>query len=64
MLFKILKSLNRTAQEAIFIGDGERDLLASKRANIDFILVNWGFDKHKDGISSIEKLKERLEILC
>jgi phosphoglycolate phosphatase len=64
MLNKILKSLGKTPQEAIFIGDGERDLIASKRANIDFLLVNWGFNSYKNAINSVDELKSKLNRVC
>jgi phosphoglycolate phosphatase len=64
MLFKILESLEKQPEEAIFVGDGERDMLASERAKIDFILVNWGFDNHKSGVESAEELEERIKNLC
>ncbi len=64
MLIKILKSLKKSPDEAIFIGDGERDLLASKRAKIEFILINWGFNSYKDAIESVDKLKAELKKRC
>jgi phosphoglycolate phosphatase len=62
MLLKILDELNIKPQEAIFVGDGERDQEAAKRANIDYIMVHWGFSKHKedDAVSTIEELKKRI----
>jgi phosphoglycolate phosphatase len=64
MLEKILKSLKKSPKEAIFIGDGERDLLAAKRANVDFIMVNWGFSNYKNAINSVEELKKELHKRC
>ena len=64
MLIKILNSLKKSPQEAIFIGDGERDLLASKRAGIDFILINWGFTNYKNAVNSVDELRERLKEIC
>jgi phosphoglycolate phosphatase len=59
MLLKILEDLNVSPQEALFVGDGERDMLASKAANIDYIMVNWGFSEYTENvIESVEKLKE------
>jgi len=61
MLFKILDELNISNKNAIFIGDGSRDLLASKSANIDYLMVNWGFsDDDKSAILSVEELRDRL----
>jgi len=62
MLYKILEELDIDASEAIFIGDGERDAEASKNANIDYIMVHWGFSTHKkdDAVSTIDELKKRI----
>ncbi len=44
------------------LGDGERDLEASKRANIDYIMVHWGFSDYRDeeAVSSVEELYNRI----
>ncbi len=62
MLHKILDELNIEPNKAIFIGDGERDEEASKNANIDYIMVHWGFSNYKDedAVHSINQLKERI----
>jgi len=60
MLEKILKDLDATPNEAIFIGDGERDESAGRRANIDYIMVEWGFSDHGDALNSVEELRELL----
>jgi len=62
MLYKILDELDIKPQEAIFVGDGERDKEASKNAHIDYIMVHWGFSTHKkeDAVSSIDELKNKL----
>jgi len=60
MLYKVLDELNFSKQESLFIGDGERDEEASKRANMDYVMVNWGFsDYTKDkAIHSVDELKK------
>jgi phosphoglycolate phosphatase len=60
MLHKILDDLSVTASEAIFVGDGERDKMAASSANIDFIMVNWGFSSHSNAISSVDELRKAL----
>jgi phosphoglycolate phosphatase len=57
MLFKILKNLNETPQNAIFIGDSQRDFLASKNANIEFIGVDFinGRSDAKEVTESIKR---------
>jgi len=61
MLYKILEESNIKSSDAIFVGDGERDKLASKSANIDYIMVSWGFSEHENNVvHSVEKLKEKI----
>ncbi|SFV71095.1 Predicted phosphatase [hydrothermal vent metagenome] len=60
MLEKNLKDLDITPQEAIFIGDSERDLLASKSANIDYVMINWGFSDYKDAIHKVSDLEKAI----
>ena len=62
MLYKILDKLNIEAKDTIFIGDGERDEVASKNAKIDYIMVHWGFSTHKeeDAVSTISQLKKKI----
>ena len=60
MLYFILDKLKLTRDEAIFVGDGERDLLASQNAKIDYLMVNWGFSDYSDAIHSVEKLQQSI----
>lgn len=57
MLHKLLDELNHSNNNSLFIGDGPRDELASKRAMIDYIMVDWGFTEHNDAVRSVEELK-------
>ena len=60
MLYKILEETNITKESALFIGDGARDEMASKRANIPYIMVDWGFTVHSDAVRTVEALKIKL----
>jgi phosphoglycolate phosphatase len=60
MLEKNLKDLNVTVNESIFVGDSERDLLAAKALDMDYLMVNWGFSTYADAIHSVEKLEKTL----
>jgi phosphoglycolate phosphatase len=60
MLEKSLKELNFQVEDAIFIGDSERDLLAAQAINMDYIMVNWGFSNYDDALHTVEKLKEKI----
>lgn len=60
MLEKNLTDLQLKAKDAIFIGDSERDLLASTRINIDYLMVNWGFSEYEDAIHNIDELKKSI----
>lgn len=59
MLFNILDTLDMTLEESIFIGDSSRDEMASKKAKMDYIMVDWGFSEHsnKEVVQSVEDLK-------
>lgn len=56
MLHKVLDEVGYHASEALFIGDGPRDELASQRANIDYIMVDWGFTEHNDAVRNVKEL--------
>lgn len=60
MLHKLLDELSHSSHEAIFIGDGPRDELASQRAEIDYIMVDWGFTDHTDAVRSVDDLHKLL----
>ena len=64
MLLKILAELGCTREEAIFIGDGERDRLAAEAAGIDFVLVDWGFSDHEEALKEPKELERVLEKRC
>lgn len=51
-VFQVLKELGVTADEAVFVGDGDTDYLTGKNANILTYSVLWGY-----------KTKEELEAL-
>jgi phosphoglycolate phosphatase len=60
MLEKNLKDLKVKAEETVFIGDSERDMLASKSANIDYIMINWGFSDYEDAIREVADLEKAI----
>ena len=60
MLEKNIKDLNVSVEEALFIGDSERDLLAAQAINMDYLMVNWGFSTYEDAIHSVEKLEKTI----
>ena len=60
MLHKILDELDHSNEKSIFIGDGPRDEMASKNADIPYIMVDWGFTDHSDAVRSVKDLKEML----
>ena len=63
MLEMILDDLQIDLTKALFIGDGERDAMAAKRAKMDYIMVEWGFSSHKDAVSSTRELQEKLSAI-
>ncbi|MEA1954822.1 MAG: HAD family hydrolase [Campylobacterota bacterium] len=60
MLYKILEETNMTKEYSLFIGDGPRDEIASKRAEIPYMMVDWGFTEHSNAVRSVEALREKL----
>lgn len=62
MLYKLLSELEHTVSQSLFIGDGPRDEQAAKHAQIDYLMVDWGFTEHddKDVLLSVEELQNIL----
>ena len=60
MLHKILDELDHSNDRSIFIGDGPRDEMASKNADIPYIMVDWGFTEHTDAVRTVDELKNIL----
>jgi phosphoglycolate phosphatase len=58
MLYKILEELDMPAEQSLFIGDGPRDKMASERAGIEYVMVDWGFTEHQKAVRSVDELKE------
>ncbi len=63
MLEQILGSLQIDVSQALFIGDGERDAMAAQKANMDYIMVEWGFSSHEGSIGSTKELLEKLMVI-
>ena len=60
MLHKLLDELEHNSHESLFIGDGPRDEIASQRAEIDYIMVDWGFTEHTDAVRTVSELHKML----
>lgn len=60
MLYKILDELGMQSHQATFIGDGPRDQMASERAGIEYIMVDWGFTEHKNAVRDVKTLRQLL----
>lgn len=46
-VFLALKLLGSTADEAVYVGDSDVDVMTAKNAGLDMICVTWGFrDRH------------------
>ncbi len=43
MTEKVLKELRVPAEDAVYIGDSEIDLLTAENSGLDCIAVTWGF---------------------
>ena len=63
MLIKIIDILNINPKETVLIGDSEKDFISANKINIDFIFVEWGFNKiplNTIRASSVKELKNIL----
>ncbi len=62
MILKIINKFNLNHNECILVGDSHKDLYAANNAQIDCILVNWGFTDHNsnDSVQTVEQLKQKL----
>lgn len=60
MLHKLLDELEHGSHESLFIGDGPRDEIASQRAEIDYIMVDWGFTEHTEAVKTVGDLHKIL----
>ena len=63
MLTKIIDILNINPKETVLIGDSEKDFISANKINIDFIFVEWGFNKiplNTIRASSVKELKNIL----
>ena len=60
MLHKILDELDHSNEKSVFIGDGPRDEMASKNADIPYIMVDWGFTEHTDAVRTVEELENMI----
>jgi len=63
MILKTIEACKIDHKQSILIGDSHKDRLAAKAANIDSILVNWGFSNHneEDAITHVKQLHELLK---
>jgi phosphoglycolate phosphatase len=62
MLLELLKVSNHKASEAIFIGDSDRDYLAAKNAEIEFIRVDF-VNKKDNPLKVAKKIEEFFSII-
>jgi len=58
MLYKVLDEVRMQNHQALFIGDGPRDQMASESANIEYIMVDWGFSDHDNAVRSVAELEK------
>jgi len=65
MLLKTLKKFNIKDKQSIVVGDSHKDKRAAEAANIDCLLVNWGFTNHlnNDSVATTNELQEMLSKL-
>ncbi len=62
MIDKIISHYKEDRNSFVMIGDATRDIEAAKNANIDAILVDWGFSDHKDAVCDVNQLANLLGV--
>ncbi|AXX87246.1 HAD family hydrolase [Malaciobacter marinus] len=61
MVQKILDKHSILNTNAQLIGDSLKDTMAAAKANVDSVLVNWGFSDHEeDAIETIQELEAKI----
>ena len=61
MLHLLISTHHLDINNTILVGDSHKDLLAANSANIDSILVNWGFTNHdKNALENTKELEKEL----
>jgi len=61
MINILIKKHNFNRNNTILVGDSHKDVMSANSANIDSLLVNWGFTNHdKDALETIDELEVRL----
>lgn len=46
-LNELIKSLNISKENVVYVGDSEVDIQTAKNANVDCVIVDWGFRSHE-----------------
>ena len=63
-VFAVLKDMNISTEEAVYIGDSEVDLQTARNAGMDCIIVSWGYrskeQMKKDGAECIVHTMDEL----
>lgn len=66
-LNKVMKELNVTKEETIYIGDTIYDYYCAKNSGVEFLLVEWGHEaidkKAFDGLTDIISYKKTMDLL-
>ena len=62
MLLKTLETFNIEEKYSLLVGDSHKDKRAAQNANIDCMLVNWGFTNHseEESIATTNELHNKL----
>lgn len=60
MLHENMNITGLKIEQSIFVGDGERDMMAANNISMDYIMVDWGFSNHENAIKDIVELKNIL----
>ena len=61
-IFKILKKNNVSKKNCIYVGDSIYDYLAAKKAGVNYLHANWGYEKNLKNVHNLKKISNFLEI--
>jgi phosphoglycolate phosphatase len=61
MLLAILHSAGVSASQALFVGDGVKDRMASEAAGVEFVKAGWGYDGYEDALGSVDELADYID---
>ncbi|NOQ30606.1 MAG: HAD-IA family hydrolase [Helicobacteraceae bacterium] len=60
MILKLMQTQNYKKESTLLIGDSQKDIMAAKSADLEYIVVNWGFSNHDNALTDVNELLKLL----